>query len=242
MTERRFTDRDVALILRRAAELDKDSGHDSAARGLSLRELQDIASEAGINPDMIARAASELGGRQSLKPASLLGAAVVNRQTRAVPRELTRKTLGELVRIVDQRVPAQGTAVEALGSVRWSAPGRLVSRQVSLEPSRGETLIRVEERYAHRVRGMLHGIPAAYGALFGWVIGLESIGGVAPGLILGAALAAGAWGLGGVIWNAISRRSRGRVEILAEELAHEATRRAVEGEVPEPDSNKKTDN
>lgn len=229
MTERRFTDREVALILRRASELDQGSSPESAPRGLSESELKEIAGEVGIDPAMITRAVAELQGRRGLEPTSLLGPATVNRQIRALPRELTRDELGDLVRLVDQRVPAQGTVAEALGAVRWNAPGKFLSRLVSMEPSRGETVIRVEERYSDRFRGALHGIPTAYAAMIGWVLGLEAVGGVLAGVLLGGLMGAAGWAVAGVVWHEISRRSQRRVHVLADELTKGAERGAAAG-------------
>lgn len=222
MTERRFTDRDVALILRRAVELDRRSPGESAARGLSAEDLRGIAAEVGIDPAMVTRAIAELQSRRGLDGAALLGPALVSREVRAVPTAADRDGLARLVRIVDQEIPAQGTVGEALGSVRWTAPGRLLSHQVSLEPSGEETIIRVEERYADRLRAILHGLPAAYGAMFGLAIGLEAIGGLAAGVLAPLGLGAVGWGLGGLIWRIVSARSQARVHALAERLSAEA--------------------
>ncbi|MGD2124360.1 MAG: hypothetical protein PVJ76_21700 [Gemmatimonadota bacterium] len=65
------------------------------------------------------------------------------------------------MRVVDQEVEAQGTVVEALGGVRWTSNTRFLSTQVSVEPSRDDTLLRVEERYSETVRGPLYGIPVS---------------------------------------------------------------------------------
>ncbi len=223
MSQRRFTDRDVALILRRAVELDKDAPQESSVRGLTLRDLQEIASEVGIDPASVTRAVEELEGRRGPGSVSYLGPAPVNRQIRALPGELTREVLGELVRIVDRTVPAHGTITEALGSVRWSAQGRILSRQVSLEPSQEETLIRVEERFTDRFRGALHAIPAVYGAAFGWLIGLD-VGGAGAAAILGALVAVGGFTGARVVWNMVCKSSWGRVRALADQLAGEATK------------------
>jgi len=233
MSERHFTDQDVAQILQRASELDKQSGDLSLVRGLSLSELEGIAKDVGINPEMVSRAVAELGRSQSGVPRALLGRSTTNHQTQVVPDELSRNALAELVSVVDQSVPAQGTIGEALGSVRWSSSDRILSRQVVLRPSQRETLIRVEERYSDAVRGALHGIPAAYGTVFGLALGLEGIGGIAPGLTFAAILGSSGWALGRMIWNAISRRSRSRVDALTEKLTAEANRLADSAAAPE---------
>jgi hypothetical protein len=231
MTERRFTDREVARILERAAELDRRAadrlalpdGSQHVARGLTVAQLQEIGVEAGIPPEYVARAAGELRRPPSVRLEALVGPSTVRRQTRSVPAPLQREDLADLVRVVDERVPAQGTATEALGAVRWAATNRWLDRQVTLEPREGETLIRVEERFGGQVPGMLHGIPAAYGAMGGLVAGLEWLGGGAAAGLGGAiVLSLVAWMLGHLVWGAVSQRSETRTVALADELAEMA--------------------
>lgn len=233
MTERRFTDRDVALILRRAAELDSRADGDAVSKGLSIDELRGIASEVGIDPEMVSRAAVELEGRKGLERGALLGAPTVNRQIRAVPGELSREALRHLIRRVDEQVPAQGTVAEALGAVRWSAPGRFLSRQVTLEPGRGETVIRTEERYQDRVRAMAHFIPMAYATFIGGIFGAEAIGGAAPTILLAGIAGGAVWTAARAVWNRVSRQSHHRVRTLADELADEAVQLTDAAEVVE---------
>lgn len=52
---RRFTDQEVALVLRRASELDEAGPSEASGGGLSLEDLRDIAREVGISPQAIAR-------------------------------------------------------------------------------------------------------------------------------------------------------------------------------------------
>jgi hypothetical protein len=222
MTERRFTDKEVALILRRAADLEKraPASSGSKARGLTLRDLQEIASEAGIDPELVRRAVTEMESPRGLSSGSLLaGPGPAQRESRATRGELSRDALADLVRLVDEEVHGQGTVQEALGHVRWNSQGRFLSTQVSLEPGDGETLIRVEERFSGAVRGAIHGIPAAYGLIFGLAGALEGLNlGFAQGALLALATTVGGWGLGGVAWRALSAGSRKRVRRLAERL------------------------
>lgn len=222
MTERHFADRDVAMILHRAAELDSRSTERREARGLSAGDLEGIAREVGIDPGMIQRAIRELDGRRGFSTMGLLGPPPVNQEIRVVPGELNQDTIRRIMRVVDERVPAQGTIGEALGSVRWTAADRFLSRQVSVEPSGGETLIRVEERYSDRFRGALHAIPTVYGLFAGFVVGLEALGGPAAGVFLAAAAGASAWTIARGAWSTLSRRSGRRVRALSDALQGEA--------------------
>lgn len=225
MAERRFTDREVARILERATDLERSGAGPGASaglpspRGLTVAQLQEIGTEAGIDPSLIARAAAEVGARGSVLPVAPLGSPPVHRELRSVPARLSRDALSELVRLVDERVPAQGTVTEALGTVRWSARDRHLHRQVSLEPGTDETLIRVEERWTDRIRAVVHGLPTAWGAMFGLPLGGELLGGGIAWIVAPVFLAAVGFVLGRLVWEAMARRSGTRTWALAEEIA-----------------------
>ncbi|HEU4642164.1 MAG TPA: hypothetical protein VFS44_06880, partial [Gemmatimonadaceae bacterium] len=58
---RRYTDREVRLILKSAVELQqRGADGDQPSGGLSLAELEQVAAEAGIDPAVVRRAASAL--------------------------------------------------------------------------------------------------------------------------------------------------------------------------------------
>ena len=56
-TERRYNDKEVALILQRAAEMSQAK----TAGGMSVEELERIALEAGLDPAAVRQAADEVG-------------------------------------------------------------------------------------------------------------------------------------------------------------------------------------
>ena len=72
MTERRFSDKEVALVLRRAIELEEvyPLSDLPAARGMTLLELQEVPREAGINPSLVTRAAEELSEKPIPSPSA----------------------------------------------------------------------------------------------------------------------------------------------------------------------------
>ncbi len=63
---RRFSDKEVALIIKRAAELQAAGGEEDAS-GMSLAEVEQVANEAGIDPFLVRRAASDYA-RQPATP------------------------------------------------------------------------------------------------------------------------------------------------------------------------------
>jgi hypothetical protein len=223
---RRFTDREVALVLRRASEIDQAEGP-TAGGGLSLEDLQEIGREVGISPEAIARAVSTLG-RGSSAIEGLAGAPLVHKSIHTVPGELNGAGLSELVHLVDERADGTGNVSEALGSLRWTSADRFRSLQVSLTPGAGETRIQVVEKAKPRFRGVVQLLPAAWGAMLAMpIVGAGTVGGIAiAGVLAGGALVGGAIGRG--VWSFLSARSHARVNALAEALsthAGEAVRR-----------------
>lgn len=72
-TERRYSDKELALILKLAAERQAFSS-ELDDRGLTLTEIQQIAAEAGIDPQHVAEAAAVLEAQHGQRRLSLLGA------------------------------------------------------------------------------------------------------------------------------------------------------------------------
>lgn len=224
MSERRFTDKQIGLILKRAVELDEGSASGDG-RGLSLVDLESIAAEAGIDPGSVSRAIAEMDRKKGLDAPTRLVPPPNRTEVRTLPRRFTPDEIAELMRVVDREVNAQGTVVEALGGVRWTSNTRFLNTQVTIEPSGEDTLVRVEEHYSDMVRGPLHGVPGGYGALFGMVIGLEGLQLIAPLVVVIAFLGAMV-GLfaGNIVWRALSHGSHKRVQALADRLTTEASR------------------
>jgi hypothetical protein len=62
-----YSEEEIGAILKKTAELSKGRYQESR-EGLSLQELQELAAEAGLNPDLVSRAAAEVAGTR-LAPA-----------------------------------------------------------------------------------------------------------------------------------------------------------------------------
>ena len=231
---RRFTEQEVAIVLREASELEEVGGQ-VGARGLSLRDLEEIAGEVGISKASITRAVSKLDARgKRVNP--LAGGPLAHRAIRAVEGELDEEGLAALVRQVDGGSDAVGEVSEALGATRWTASDRFHTTQVSLTPGRGETTIQVVERATTRLRRLVHLVPASVSAAVtaGTIGALDlSSGGVSGVIALG--FVAGAT-LGRMVWSRMALQRAARVEHLAEDLSKEASELVPRSDSGEPGS------
>src|SRR3954469_21839644 len=88
MTERQFTDEEVAAIFKQASEAES-SATLSSGKGMTLSALQEIGREAGMSPEAIARAALALDTTTAAKPQTILGLPVAVGKTVEVQRKFT---------------------------------------------------------------------------------------------------------------------------------------------------------
>ena len=236
---RRFTDEEVALVLRKAAQIDSDRGT-GGATGLTHSDLQEIAREVGISGSALDEAVTDLRSRPT--PGHRLKGAPLNRSAlHTIDGRLNEEALSRLMSVVDNTAESTGVVSEALGSVRWTASDRFKSTQVSITPGSGETTIQVVEKAIARVRNAITLVPAAWGTIFAGALvsaGDASLG--ASALIggLGAALGLAA---GRTAWGVLSRSSAARVEKLAADLAREARTAAKAGLLEDDPSSRTPD-
>ncbi len=188
MPERTYSEEEVAALLERAAELHlKSADHADHKAGLTLRELEAIASEAGIDPALLRQAAQELE-----KPSRTLLDAPANTsathlyEERWVPGTLTTDEWEDIVAELRHRYDTDmGTAMGMPGY----GVGKIEQIGRTLE-WRHTSMSGVETRVMIRQRG--EGMRIRLSRRVGWASSMtESItlGTIAAGL---AALIAGA--------------------------------------------------
>lgn len=219
---RRLTEREVAVVLRRAVEIDEASEGDAQSSGLGLVELREIAAEVGIRPEAIEKALVELESGYRVDRGSILGRSAMHSTIRSVPGRLSEAQLRHLVDVADRVVAGTGVVGEALGTIRWTSQGRFLNTQIALSPSDDGTSIRVHEQFTGRVRRVVNLLPGGWRAILG-LAGASSLGLV--GVVAGGYVAASALlglGVGHVAWSILAQQSQRRVHRLAGVLEQEA--------------------
>ena len=130
MTERRYSDAEIAQIFERAT-----SGHalqaTRTAEGMTLAELQSIGEEAGIPAEQITRAAASLSRTEAKPTERLLGMTTGVGHTVHLARKLTDEEWERFVAEVRETFNAHGKMTIEGSLKRWSN-GNL---QVLLEPT-----------------------------------------------------------------------------------------------------------
>jgi hypothetical protein len=154
----KFSDEESALILHRAAELQAKEG-----RGLSLRELEAAAAEAGIDVALVRRAAEEVAvtGPPPPPPAPIsggaLGAPLRLVHERTVPGEAGGGAWEDEVDEIRRQLGVRGT-VEATGrQLVWTSAQKRKLR-VTIASRGGRRIVRVEEQLGDLGGGLFLGL------------------------------------------------------------------------------------
>ncbi len=221
---KRYTEREFSLILSRAAEL---AGSPNAVSriedGLTLNEIKAIAAEAGLDPDLIARAARLIPVED---PPSVLrrvtGGAFRVRRAFDLPGELTNDRAQQILNSVRRTMQTHGVGDASSAGVSWStsgAPEIFVSAHGEGAETRVE--ITVNRRAALVLPFMIGGVGVV--ATLNAAVAAGDSGFINPYLVLasGAAITAG------LAWSAMRRiagRTRATIERLIEAIGEAADR------------------
>lgn len=217
--ERKYTENEFALILRKAFELQERQGGADAAHGLSLREIQSIAAEIGLDPDVVQRAASLLPKAGAGRLARVFGGPSLYQMEYSADGEISKEDFGKIVDAIRQATGHQGQVTEVLGSLEWKTVGEVSQIHVTVSPREGQTIVRV---LADR------GGAGALTFVFPGLAGLISIGiagaiiepSTVPGVLSIVALAlGGAFLTSRTIWKATTSRFRARLHELMRSLS-----------------------
>jgi len=131
MSERRFSEEEVAEILKTAAESQhSESSLLPSAKGLTLAELKDIGREVGIAPEAVQMAAQRID-KPDQTSRQFLGLPIGVGRTIELDRKLTDDEWDQLVADLRQTFDARGV-VRHEGSLRSWSNGNL---QALLEPT-----------------------------------------------------------------------------------------------------------
>jgi hypothetical protein len=215
--DRRYSDREFALILRRAAELQESVQEESASGGLTLGEIKGIGAAAGIDPELIAQVAGALPAEE--EPREWWRAVPTRFHfSENVDGELPKAAVGDIIEITRQETGVEGQVSQVLETIEWRAG----STRLSLTPAEGRTRIRVivDADYAENATIGFGSVSGILGTMMvGSLLSIETL----PGIIT---LAAGGmvttYGLLQLTRRTLARRAEERGRQLIERILQAA--------------------
>lgn len=189
--KRRYGEKEVGLILKRATELSQSAPEPTEGGGLTIEDLEDIAAEAGIDPRYLRDAAAELDTRGPTPEGAerLLGGPLMVELERRVQGEVPEDRWDDVIHEISRAADGQGHPSVIGRTLSWvlSDPNRQRFLQVTVSNREGETVIRIEERMQQLA-----------GAIYGGLIG-----GMGGGLGLGVGLGVGIGALGSAVFATV---------------------------------------
>ncbi len=222
---RRYSDKEVSKLLRRATEIQRAEPTATNPEGLTISELEDVAKEAGIDPLYLRRAAAELevGGGSEIW-AKLAGAPAGFVLERVIPGEVPESMFEELVPIMQTATIGQGTASAVGKTLTWTSrsDSNSSSQQILVAYRDGETTVRIEERMTGFAGGLFGGLLGGVGGGVGLGAGgalAGVLGSVALAFVIPVVAFGGAYAMARTIWVAEVKKRRRRMQDLLDRLA-----------------------
>jgi len=213
--DRKFNDEEVALIIKRAAELQQtQQDEQEPSNAMTLTEVEEIAREAGIDPKLIRQAAHGLERPAEItRPSPWLGAPTRLVFERVIDGEVPVDDFEPIINEIRRTFGDNGVPSVLGKTLAWTSSyqggrrrnnGRMVN--VSVVSRSGATTVRVEEEMRNIA-----------GALFGGLVGGGGGGstgisiGVGMGVFHSAPVAAAMWFAVAGGFYALARTIYGRI-------------------------------
>lgn len=226
--------------MRKAFELQEREAGVDPSHGLSLEEIQAVATEIGLDPTLIERAASLLPKREVSRLARVFGGPSVYQMEYSAAEEISREDFGKIVDAIRRAAGHQGQVSEVLGALEWNTVGELSQIHVTVSPRDGQTAVRV---LANRgPAGALTFIFPGLAGLLGFVIsGAITEPSTAIDILSLAAIAmSGAFLTARTIWKTTTSRFRPRLLNIMQAVSG-AVEHSLEGSTRERDDSDVTD-
>jgi hypothetical protein len=197
-----YSDRQISRIIKRAAELQDQIGRgDSAGRGISIAEIEQIGRELGIDPACLHQAVAEMGGGAEPGALSIWGPTLIEAR-RCVNSEATEREWEMMVQEVRRMLGFTGETGKLGQALEWKTSDKeLVTYQVTVSPREGQTEIQIVSRrdgaqfLTYFIAGLI-GLFAALGVAapsFSNPLELLAAGGILTGTLTAARLLLGRW-------------------------------------------------
>lgn len=207
--ERKFTDQQMALILKRAADRQADDGDASH----SLESIQEIAREVGIDPRVVAEVAATLD--VSRAATTLFGASSAYRSSRRIVSNMSTIDRAAILAAIREHLPLVGEKRDVGDGIEWHSGPADNKTVVAVTPTPSGAMLRIDMRQ----HGLKAGTYIAAGTV-GLIAGVVSVATLhGPGVAVGVGAFWASLAGARAIWNRHARRREQRMRGLSDALA-----------------------
>ena len=171
---RLYGEKEIGKILKRATELQLDEPSAPPADSMTLKELEDVAAEAGIDPVYLRRAALEVDAGTAEKStwAKIAGEELVLVRESTVPGELREDGFERIVGVIERGTSEHGQVTTLGRTLTWRAEPDNKSRtiQITVTSRDGQTSVRLEEDLK-KLASEYFGVSGSLGGILGFAVG-----------------------------------------------------------------------
>jgi len=143
--DRRYSEEDVARILRRATEGDPSKAV-TRSDGMSLAELKSIGAEVGIDPVRIEESAHALERQPAAKANPLVGTPTAFDHEVRVPGVIPEDRTADVLAVIRRITGKRGDISQVQGALEWRTSGDVGERWVTISVRDGHTTVRASAR------------------------------------------------------------------------------------------------
>jgi hypothetical protein len=225
---RLFDDEAAGLVLRRAAELQHESNVPvHGGDGLSAADLEQIATEAGIDPAFVRRAIVEA---QVSSPETghspVFGEVKTLELVEVMEGEVNSDSVDRMLEEVQRAFADGGTVTRTGRSATWSASrtlasSRLSSLVVAITARDGQTEVRITERLDNLASALFVGLGVAGSAVgvgISGAVGMGEFGSLALFAAMAVTAVSGCYGTARTLYSRSARRRRRELRRLLGKL------------------------
>jgi hypothetical protein len=223
----RYSEDEVALILRRAAELQKQEPLPGDSRSMSLEEIEAAAHEAGLSRALVRRAATEIARPTPNVPAPnpFLGAPSHLVIERVVEGEYPVESFDRLLEIIRFGDLGPGSVSTVGRSLSWTGTlggSQAVAATIAISARDGQTRIRIHGRFNQLAGAVFGGIGGGAGGGLSWAVVTAGIfaGGAVGGAVLGILFLGGVYALCRKVYSGQVKVHTNTLTRVADELEH----------------------
>lgn len=212
----RFDDREFALILKKAAELQARDAGGAPRAGHTRLEIEEIAAEAGIDERYVRQAFALVTHAAPDRWRALLGPPAHAQAVRVLPGSLSPEGVNAVLDALQAEMGQPGSAREVLGGVEWTAKDSFGPVHAVVRPGDGGTQLRLGTD-RRETAAVLHILLPIGGLIVGAV--LDGTVSPLPGAATVALTTGGGLVAARLIWGRVMERWRGRVERMLDRAA-----------------------
>jgi len=228
---RNLSAREVRFVVRRSAEIQRREalavaeGQSDEYGELTTADLEQVATEVGVDPYYLQRAADELeDGGLPIDFASLAGGPFSLRLEHVLPGELDEDQLRELIPEIEMAITSKGGARVTPRTLLWRTrdSNELMPLQVAVRVRGGNTRIGIEQRLYGLVGalygGGIGGIGAGVGIGVGFGVGLGALDSPGFALVFSTICLAGSFAICRQVLAIVRRHRQTRLLDLLDRL------------------------